>query len=245
MPLKAQYPSEQDIPEAHRPFYVARDGAFVLDAEGVEDVSGLKSALERLKAERRELQQQAERFKGVDPEQYHALRQQAEALEAERLKKEGRQEEIWQGRLKKQAEEAAIVEQRLRAELGKERVDKALMAAALAAGVREDAIPDAVASWSGRIWRLNDKGEAQAFDGDTALYGKSGDPVAMSDWVAEQLHAKPYLAKPSSGVGATHQGSLGTSRTVALTRDQAKDSRTYEAAKAAAAQTGAQLVIEG
>ena len=50
--LKAVYDSKDAVPEAQRDLYVEHEGKFVLDAEGVQDVGGLKSALDRLKAER-------------------------------------------------------------------------------------------------------------------------------------------------------------------------------------------------
>src|SRR3546814_5040853 len=47
----------EDLPEAVRPHYVATaDGRWRLDAEGVEDVTGLKSALEKERAARKALQ---------------------------------------------------------------------------------------------------------------------------------------------------------------------------------------------
>ena len=66
--LKAVYDSKDAVPEAQRDLYVEHEGKFVLDAEGVQDVGGLKSALDRLKAERKDLMAQAEKFKGVDPD---------------------------------------------------------------------------------------------------------------------------------------------------------------------------------
>ena len=56
MPLPAETDSLDAVPEAVRAFYVATDeGRYRLDADGVEDVSGLKSALEKERAARREL----------------------------------------------------------------------------------------------------------------------------------------------------------------------------------------------
>ena len=52
--LKAAYDSQDAIPEAHRALYVEHEGTFVLAAEGVEDVGGLKSSLDRLKSEKKQ-----------------------------------------------------------------------------------------------------------------------------------------------------------------------------------------------
>ena len=52
MGLKAILETLDEVPEALRAFYVERDGKFVLDADGVEDVTGLKSALEKERGDR-------------------------------------------------------------------------------------------------------------------------------------------------------------------------------------------------
>jgi hypothetical protein len=49
MPLEAVYDTLEQILAAYHPLYVKRDGKFHFDAESVEDVSGLKSAMDRLK----------------------------------------------------------------------------------------------------------------------------------------------------------------------------------------------------
>ncbi len=56
MPLPAYVDDLDALPEAVRAHYVqTEDGRWRLDAEGVEDVSGLKSALEKERAERKAL----------------------------------------------------------------------------------------------------------------------------------------------------------------------------------------------
>jgi hypothetical protein len=89
------------IPDAHCALYVEHQGKFVLDAEGVEDVGGLKSALDRLKTEKKQLQGDIERFKGIDPEKYQELVRAQEEAEAQKLKQQGKHEELFAERLKK------------------------------------------------------------------------------------------------------------------------------------------------
>jgi hypothetical protein len=56
MSLPAIVDQLEDVPEAARAFYVeTEDGRFKLDADGVEDVAGLKSALEKEREARKEL----------------------------------------------------------------------------------------------------------------------------------------------------------------------------------------------
>src|SRR4051794_29374504 len=66
---KAEFEKLGDSLKEH---YKASGDDYVLDAEGVEDVSGLKSALDKEKKERRELRvkldAEAEKWKDLDPE---------------------------------------------------------------------------------------------------------------------------------------------------------------------------------
>ncbi|WP_193173440.1 hypothetical protein [Nisaea nitritireducens] len=75
MPLPAETDSLDAVPEAARAFYVETDdGRYRLDADGVEDVSGLKSALEKERAARRELKAELDR-QGTDQEGEASLTQ--------------------------------------------------------------------------------------------------------------------------------------------------------------------------
>ena len=57
MPLPAETATLDAVPEAARAFYIETgDGRYRLDADGAEDVSGLKSALEKERTARRELE---------------------------------------------------------------------------------------------------------------------------------------------------------------------------------------------
>ncbi|MEQ8816547.1 MAG: hypothetical protein RLO51_26160 [Thalassobaculum sp.] len=70
MTLPATADRLEDLPEAVREHYVAtEDGRFRLDAEGVEDVAGLKSALEKERAARKALKAElADRGDAEEPD---------------------------------------------------------------------------------------------------------------------------------------------------------------------------------
>lgn len=69
MPLPAYVDDLDALPEAVRAYYVeTEDGRWRLDAEGVEDVSGLKSALEKERAERKALKAELVARDGVEEE---------------------------------------------------------------------------------------------------------------------------------------------------------------------------------
>ncbi|MEQ8396509.1 hypothetical protein [Thalassobaculum sp.] len=65
MTLPAITDSLEDLPEAVRPHYVAtEDGRWRLDADGVEDVAGLKSALEKERTARKALKAELAALEG-------------------------------------------------------------------------------------------------------------------------------------------------------------------------------------
>jgi hypothetical protein len=250
MALKATYDKQTDIPEAQRDLYVERDGKWWLDAEGVEDVTGLKSALARLKAEGAALKAEAEKFQDIDPAKYKELLKKVEEDEEALLKKAGKHEEVFAERLKKVTEEHTKILTakegelaRHKTELAKERIENRMKSAVIAAGVREDAVDDLVLIGS-RAWRLDEDGQARAYDAEQRLYGKDGEPISMAEFVAAQVKTRPFVLKASSGGGANDQGTSGRSGAVhTITREQARDGRVYEAAKVAAEKAGATLEI--
>lgn len=69
MPLPAYVDNLDALPEAVRAYYVeTEDDRWRLDAEGVEDVSGLKSALEKERAERKALKAERAARDGAEEE---------------------------------------------------------------------------------------------------------------------------------------------------------------------------------
>jgi hypothetical protein len=258
MALKAVYDKQTDIPEAQHDLYVERDGRWWLDAEGVEDVSGLKAALNGLKAERTQLlaeaEKFAEKFKDIDPEKYRALLKKVTEEEEDALKRQGKHEEVFAERLKKVQDEHAQVltakdaeVAKLKSALATERIANTMKSAAITAGVREDALDLLVIDGS-RFWRLDDDGQARAYEkDDQRMYGKDGDPISMQEFVAAQVKLRPFLLKASTGSGANDQGGGrgGSGAVHTITREQARNIRTYEAAKEAAQKAGASLVIDG
>src|SRR2546421_12811223 len=101
MALKFKFTTKDEIPAEQAALYVERDGAWVLDAEGVVEKSKLdefRSSNVALMKERDELKQ---RFDGIDPEEVKKLAAEKQRLE---LLAQGHKpeevERIVQGRLK-------------------------------------------------------------------------------------------------------------------------------------------------
>lgn len=69
MPIPVMIDQLEEVPEELRPHYLETDdGRFMLDADGVEDVSGLKSALEKERAARKALKAELDALSDADHE---------------------------------------------------------------------------------------------------------------------------------------------------------------------------------
>jgi hypothetical protein len=66
MALKAFVDNLNDVPKELHVHYVQEGGKYRLDAEGVEDVTGLKTALERERDANRDAQKRLKAFEGLD-----------------------------------------------------------------------------------------------------------------------------------------------------------------------------------
>src|SRR5947209_12634589 len=94
MSLKYKLKSKDEVPAEHQSLYVERDGAFVLDAEGVAD----KSKLDEFRTNNLALLKQVEdlksKFAGIDPEQARQLEQTKRELEEKAALKAGEVDKV-------------------------------------------------------------------------------------------------------------------------------------------------------
>ena len=100
MALKFKYTKREDIPAEQAALYVEREGAFVLDAEGVVEKAKLdefRNANVTLLRERDELKQ---RYEGIDPEEVRKLVAEKQRLEEERQLKAGELDKVVETRIK-------------------------------------------------------------------------------------------------------------------------------------------------
>ena len=90
MPLKAVVDSLDDVKEGLKEFYTeGDDGKFRLDAEGVEDVAGLKSALGSERDSRKAAERELKKLAGVDPKKFKELLKAEEERQRDKAKDEG------------------------------------------------------------------------------------------------------------------------------------------------------------
>lgn len=243
-------------------FYKQAGDSYVLDAEGVEDVSGLKSALEKEREGRKALDKQikdlTKQFNGVDPEKARAAQAQLEKLEEQGLLDAGKLDAVIEKRTErmradhdaqikgweKKHGEADAQTATLRKKLEEVTIQSGLSQHALKAGAKGQAIDDILLRGS-RVWTLDPDGNPVPKKGDAVIYGKNpSQPMTMEEWVTSLRNDAPHLFESNTGGGSEPGRARGGSgNRVVLTREQARDVRTYRQAQEQAQKAGVELVI--
>jgi hypothetical protein len=247
------------LEEAVKKLYVEKDGEFTLDAE-VEDVSGLKSALDKersnVKKLKTDLQATVEKFKDIDPEKAREAQLKLQEIEDQKMMSEGKAEELFAKRTERmkadhqnQVDEFNKQIEGLKKENASDKrrlsellIDGSLRQAALKAGVHDSAVDDVVLRGR-RVWKLVDN-VPTPLNGENIIYGKDANKaVEMVEWVTGLQTDAPHLFKPTGGSGAPGSSSQSTAKNIVLTREQARDPQIYRNAKAQAEKTGASVTI--
>ncbi len=212
------------VAEAHRTLYVEKEGKFHLDVDGVEDTSGLKSALQKerdaVKETRSALKKMEEQFAGIDPvrvkDMLSKLDQDGEAA----LIAAGKIDEVIEKRstklrneLQKQVEDAAKLTQaeKARADKFSQRVlDNNIRAAAAKAGLHTHAVEDALFR-ARNMFTLTEDGEAVQLDEDgSPVLGKDGKtPFSPAEWLEGMRETAPHWF-PAGNNGGGAGGSKDT-----------------------------------
>ena len=212
MPLKYKFTSAGEVPAELKSFYVERDGAFVLDAEGVVD----KAKHEEFRQNNITLANQLKRFEGIDPDAVRQLAADKQRLEEAAQLKAGEFEKVLETRTKaavaaKEKEfapklaELDAVNGRMSAML----IDDAAVAEATKRGLRATALADLKARARQTFKLVN--GVPQAFDGDTLRVGHDGvTPLTLAEWVDRLVGDAPHLFEANAGGGAVGSGGGAT-----------------------------------
>ena len=210
MALKFKYASKGEVPAEHASLYVERDGAFVLDAEGVVD----KAKHEEFRANNIALTNQLKRFEGIDPDAVRQLAEEKRKLEEAAQIKAGEVDKVLAARLKAELDKvhAPVVAERdaLHGRLTAIQIDQAVVSEATKRGLRATAIPD-ITSRARMTFKLVN-GVPQAFeaDGQTARMGKDAvSPMTLAEWVDALVSDAPHLFEANAGGGAAGSGSGG------------------------------------
>ena len=197
MALKAVLQTLDQVPEALRAHYQARDGVFVLSIDGIDDHPGvgeLKRALDRQKADRakaqddvKALRQEFLDFGGPDPATIAEMRGTLEDLEREVSARGTRIDELERGR------------RTMTAELADHKIFSALRRAARDGGAKMQALTD-IENRARLVWRIED-GEPRAFEGEAPMIGRDG-ALTLNEWIDGLRREAPYLFEENRGADA-------------------------------------------
>jgi hypothetical protein len=217
MPLKYKFKSKDEIPAEVLAHYVERDGAWMLDIDGVVD----KSKLDEFRANNvglmKQLEEQRKRFEGIDPEQVKALMEEKRKLEEAQAMKDGQVDKLLDSRvrsfkaeLEKQISALASERDSLGARLMEIQINQGVIEAANKRGLRRTAIPDITARARNVFKLVNGVPTALDADGKTVRYGKDGvTPMTLEEWADAQVQEAPHLFESNAGGGAPGSGSGG------------------------------------
>lgn len=199
-----------DVPESMRGLYAEQDGKFRLKVKGVEDTSGLKSALEKERRDRSAFEKQVKAWQtlGRKPEEVADLIKEREAQEHADAEKKGE----WD-KLKAQMNEKHAVDlkakddelAKMRMAIERHLIDaSATRAIADAKGVPTLLLPHVRSS----VKVIEENGEFQVrvvdAKGDPRVNGK-GDPLGISDLVGE-MRQSDVFGRAFEGSGKTGSG---------------------------------------
>lgn len=216
MGLKVTVDTLDGINDAHKALYTERDGKFHLDVEGVEDTSGLKSALDKERKARGDLEKKVKRWEGLGKtdEEIQQLIADHDKAERDRAEKDGDHAKILKQHQDKWTKEKSDLEAELTAARASERsaiIGSSIMAALNKAKATEegvDLLPDRLAA---RIKFETVNGtrviKIMQADGDTPMAGNGkGGEATFDDLVKEAMGKWPSLFQGSgqSGSGKPH-----------------------------------------
>jgi hypothetical protein len=230
MALKYKYAKREEIPAEQVALYAEREGAFVLDVEGVTEkakVEELRAKVEEFRESNvtalRENRELKERFAGIDPEAVKTLAAEKQRLEEEQRLKEGKFQEVLSDKLKSAETDwqkrihAPVLAERNRvqterdeldAQLRRLLIDQAVVSEATRRGLRPTAIPD-VTSRARLTFKLVN-GVPQVLDGEKVRPGADGvTPMTLAEWVDGLVGDAPHLFEANAGGGAVGSTSGG------------------------------------
>lgn len=225
MALKYKYAKREEIPAEQTGFYVERDGAFILDAEGATDKTKADEMRNHNIELRKQLEQLNARFEGIDPEQVRQLAAEKQRLEEERQLKAGEVDKVVENRVKslkadwdKQVATLTTERDTLASRLTAIQIDQGIITAATKRGLRPTAIPDITARARMVFKLVNGAPRAFEADGTTVRYGRDGvTPMTLEEWVDAQTSDAPHLFESNAGGGAAGNpagGGTGSNRSV-------------------------------
>lgn len=209
----------ESVPEALRSEYTEKDGKFHLNVDGLEDTSGLKSALDKERKANREAAAKIKKWEslGKSDEEISALLASHEEAERKKAEGEGNFDKILSQHRSKWEKEKSELEAELSAARLSERsaiIETSVLGALTKASATEeglDLLPDRLA---GRITFETVEGrrvlKIMQADGETPMAGSGKDGLAtFDDLVKEATNKWPSLFKGSGNSGSGKEPGKG------------------------------------
>jgi hypothetical protein len=219
----------EDVPEAQRALYVEKDGKHVLDITGMDDTSGLKTALQKerdaAKEARRIAKEMEERYAGIDPAKVREMMSKLDQDGEAALIAAGKIDEVIAKRTEKfKAESQRRIDEAIatakaseaRAKKFEQRVlDNHIRQAATKAGLHQHAVEDALFR-ARSMFSLSEEGDAIQLGSDgAAVLGKDGKTAfSPSEWLEGMKETAPHWfpARASGGGGGGGKGLQGNGK---------------------------------
>ena len=205
--LKARVKSLDGIPEALQSLYAKQGDDYVLEVEGMVGKDKLDEFRDNNISLQKRMDDLSKQFEGIDPAKARKLDEEARTAREDALKAAGKVDEIVAERVaamkadhEKQMKALQDDRDSTRKHLEVEVIDNAIRAAAAKGSVRDTAIDDVLLR--GRsVFRMVD-GKAIPMEGEKPVFGKSGDPMGIEEWVGGLATSAPHLFRESQGAGA-------------------------------------------
>lgn len=273
MPLKARLTADEHkaLAEGLRGFYREEGGAFLLDAEGVEDVSGLKRTLEDKKADvvklRAKIEELQKQFDGLDPEKARTALAELDKLRDKQLMDEGKVEELITKRTDRLRADAdakvaalttrnAELEQTIKArdaKLSEVLIDSAIAQRAPGMGVKAAAMPvlTLIAKQglpTGKVPRWVVEGDQPVpkdMNGTVVIGKDARTPMSLDEWFGVLKSEVADLFEPSEGanVSARGGGGAGGGRFSMSRKAAESDFSAYKSLQAEAEKAGQRVTL--
>lgn len=254
MALKLRISAEElaGLPEGIRGFYEEKDGAFVLGVDGIEDTSGLKSALDKERKARSDYEKTVRQYQGLgkSPEEIAELVKAQEESEKNKLEQKGEWEKLKAQLLDSHKKELSARDeavQKMKGTLESYLVDAAATEAIAAAkGIPQLLLPHVKSA----VKVIEEDGKYQVRvvgpDGSPRMNAK-GEFLGIKDFVSEMRESEVF-SRAFDGSGTTGSGTpanRGQTRpgSFILSREDARDPMKYRAAREAATKAGQELQI--
>ena len=251
--LKIDKAAWEGLEEGFRELYTEKDGEYILGVEGLEDTSGLKSALEKERADRAKYEKDVKEWAkfGKTREEIQKLIEQAAEAERKELERKGEWDKLREQLVQKHT-----------AELEAKNKELAEKDKAISAYLIDSRATEAIAKNDGnarlllphvkgrcRVVNENGKYSVQVLtpDGSAPMVDSSGNPLSIEDFVKsmrdDEDFQSAFKAKGGTGSGSKGGGAGAPGKPHTISRADARAHRKYLAAKEAAEKAGASLEI--